>query len=351
MRVDIIGGGIIGASTAYHLAKEGVFVRVFEKDKLYNEASFGRSCGGLRAQFSTKENILMSRYSIDFIKNQTSVAFRPNGYLMLFGKEQAKDCNQAFFLQKLMGASTKLYTPARLKKAYPLLYTGDLHLATFTDDQSEGWIDPYELHRWFMLQARRMGVEYVYEDGIDRADAEKVVIASGCWSAKVGRHYGIEIPVKGHKHTVYKITPEQPAFFTWPLIADLTTGVYFRPEGNGYIVGYDGNGNWDAENLDPDLMHFETVWEKLYHRSPVAFEAIKMNSAWAGYYDSCTLDSNAIIDHVGDVYFATGFTGRGLMHSPAVGMSLTEMILGKPQSIQLHAYRLNREPNIEKFVI
>lgn len=351
MRVDIIGGGIIGMSAAYHLTNAGVNVRVFEKDKSYNDASFGRSCGGLRSQFFTKENILMSRYSIDFIKSKTSISFWPNGYLMLFGEDQAKDCNQSFLLQKLMGASTKLYSPKKLKEAYEHFNVDDLHMGTYTDDSSEGWIDPYELHKWFKDAVVKSRIQFVYEDGIGRADADKIIIASGCWSGEVAKHYGIDIPVKGHKHTVYKITTEFDHFFNWPLVADLVTGVYWRPEQNGYIVGYDGNGEWDSSNLDPDLNSFEEVWGKLYHRAPKVFEAIKMQTAWAGYYDACTIDSNAIIDHVGDVYFATGFTGRGLMHSPAVGLSLTEMILGKPTTIQLDTYKLNRQPNEEKYVI
>ena len=88
MKVNIIGGGIIGMSTAYHLAVKNVDVTIFEKDKIFDTASFGRSCGGARCQFFTRENILLSRYSLDFIKNQTSVDFTPNGYLMLFGEDQ-----------------------------------------------------------------------------------------------------------------------------------------------------------------------------------------------------------------------------------------------------------------------
>ena len=100
MKVNIIGGGIIGMSTAYHLAAKNVDVTIFEKDKIFDIASFGRSCGGARCQFFTRENILLSRYSIDFIKNQTSVDFTPTGYLMLFGEVQQEDFEYSTALQQ-----------------------------------------------------------------------------------------------------------------------------------------------------------------------------------------------------------------------------------------------------------
>ena len=100
MKVNIIGGGIIGMSTAYHLAVKNVDVTIYEKDRTFEKASFGLSCGGARCQFFTRENILLSRYSIDFIKNQTSVDFTPNGYLMLFGENQQEDFEYSTALQQ-----------------------------------------------------------------------------------------------------------------------------------------------------------------------------------------------------------------------------------------------------------
>jgi len=96
---------------------------------------------------------------------------------------------------------------------------------------------------------------------------------------------------------------------------------------------------------------WEQTWQFLYHRSPELFSEVKTSGAWAGYYDSSLIDDNAIIDHVDNVYFATGFTGRGLMHSPAVGLSLSEMILKKPTTFDLRGYQLNRTPQVEKYVI
>jgi FAD-dependent oxidoreductase domain-containing protein 1 len=351
-KVHIIGGGIIGASIAYHLSDQAQ-VAVFEKDALYSQSSFARSCGGLRSQYSTATNILMSRYSIDFIKSKTDVAFTPNGYLMLFGYDQKSDHDASIVLQANHNATTHSLTPGEILHLHPYLNVDDVYRGCTTLDGTEGWIDPTTLHTWFRTQAQQKGAKFMIADGttVDHDSADAVIIASGCWSGEVGKHFGLEIPVQGHKHTVFYVSTEKPQISTLPLVADLITGVYLRPEGKNYIVGFDGNGEWGADNLDPDLRTWDHVWELLYHRFPEHFDAARMTGAWSGYYDSSTIDNNAIIDCRSKYYFATGFTGRGLMHSPAVGLVVSEMVLDKPTSFDISAYKLDRIPDVEKYVI
>ena len=351
-KVHVIGGGIIGTSIAYHLSKEAD-VTVFEKDNTYSQSSFARSCGGLRAQYSTATNIQMSRHSIDFIKNQTNVHFTPNGYLMLFGHNQAADHDASIVLQNANGATTLSCNTEEILTLHPYINVDDVYRGCTTLDGSEGWIDPTTLHSWFKTQAQAAGVQFVTADGltVDHSIADAVVIAAGCWSGEVGKHFGLDIPVRGHKHTVFYVSTEKPQLAKLPLVADLITGIYLRPEGKNYIVGYDGNGEWGANNLDPDLRTWDHVWELLYHRFPEHFDAARMTGAWSGYYDSSTIDNNAIIDCCGKYYFATGFTGRGLMHSPAVGLVVSEMVLEKPYTFDITAYKLDRIPDIEKYVI
>ena len=350
MKVHIIGGGIIGMSAAYHLVKEGVSVTVFEKDPAYSESSFARSCGGFRSQYFTKTNIEMSRYSIDFIKNHTDVEFTPNGYLMLFGNDQKADCDASTLLQRSCGASTTSITPEMLQQNYSYLNTEDLYRGCVTTDGSEGWIDPVALHRWYK---ENTDCDVVYQDGrnVYHEEADAVVIAAGCWSYKVGKKFGLEIAVVPNKHTVFNVQTELPVFNDMPLIADLVTGIYLRPEGEGYIVGYDGNSDLNGTDLEPDWNSWDAVWEHLYHRFPTVFDKARMTGAWAGYYDQSTIDNNAVIDSLDKYYYATGFTGRGLMHSPAVGLTLCEKILNKPTTFDVSAYKRKREQNVEKYVI
>lgn len=352
MLVHIIGGGIIGMSTAYHLSKTCKVI-VYEKDSMYEQSSFARSCGGFRSQFFTPTNIDMSRYSIDFIKNNTDVDVTTNGYLMLFGHEQKQDHDASIQTQQQHGATTISLTPDQITQQFPDINVEDVYRGCITTDNSEGWLDPVTLHKWFRDQAKQQGTEIVYQDGttVDHTSADAVVIASGCWSNDVAKHFDIEIPVQGHKHTVFNVSTQREQLKQLPLVADLITGIYLRPEGTGYIVGYDGNGEWNSNNLDPDYNSWDTVWELLYNRFPTVFDAAKMDGAWAGYYDSSTIDNNAIIDKVNNIYFATGFTGRGLMHSPAVGLTLSQMILDNKLTFNIDAYKINRTPDVEKYVI
>ena len=295
----------------------------------------------------------MSRYSIDFIKNHTDVEFTSNGYLMLFGNNQKEDHDASIETQKAHGATTISLTPSQIKDKFPQIYVDDLYRGCITTDDSEGWLDPVTLHKWFKDQAQANGVKIIYKDGleVDHSSADKIIITCGCWTNDVAKHFNINVPVKGHKHTVFNVSTQIEQIKHLPLVADLITGIYIRPEGNDYIVGYDGNAEWDSDNLDPNYNSWDKVWEYLYHRFPTVFDAAKMEGAWAGYYDTSTIDNNAIIDNVDNIYFATGFTGRGLMHSPAVGLTLTEMILDKQLTFDVESYKLQRNPNIEKYVI
>jgi glycine/D-amino acid oxidase-like deaminating enzyme len=352
MKVHIIGGGIIGVSTAWHLCNDSE-VLVYEKDPTFSESSFARSCGGLRSQYFTPANIAMSLYSIDFIKNNTDVDFTNNGYLMLFGDDQIKDSEYSYSLQRSLGATTISLDKENLSKKFNYIDTTDIHCGCVTLDGSEGWIDPVSLHSWYKSLCLSSGVKFIDGDGRDfgHTEADAIIIASGCWSNEVGKHFGINIPVHGHKHTVFNVNTSKPVIHDMPLISDLHTGIYVRPEGDGYIVGYDGNSDWDGDDLVPNYNSWDEVWMLLYNRFPSIFDEAKMVGAWAGYYDSSTIDNNAIIDNIGNIYFATGFTGRGLMHSPAVGLTMSELVLNKELTFDINNYRLGRSPNIEKYVI
>ena len=352
MKVHIIGGGIIGLSVAYYLS-EYCNVKVYEKDISYNLSSFARSCGGFRSQFFSSINVDLSKYSIDFIKNKTDVNFIDNGYLMLFGNNQKQDHDQSIETQKLHGATTISLSPEKIKERFPDLYVDDLYRGCITTDGSEGWVDPVLLHNWFKNKAIQKDVEIIFQDGlnIDHSSADYIVIASGCWSNEVAKSFNIDIPVKGHKHTVFNVSTEAKQIKTLPLVADLITGIYLRPEGDGYIAGYDGNGEWNSDNLDPNYNSWNEIWEHLFFRFPKVFDKAKMEGAWAGYYDASIIDNNAIIDCIDNIYFATGFTGRGLMHSPAVGLIIKQLILKKKLAFDIEPYKLNRKPNFEKYVI
>ena len=157
MNVIIVGGGIIGASTAYFLSKEGVSVKVLEKDPTYTDASFGRSCGGLRHQFLQEENILLGMYGSQFVKQFSSVNFVSNGYLMLFNEEQKAQQTKAVMNQGRCNAGSNTIDASLIQDVFPWINPEGLAMATYTNTGVEGWLDPYSLHTEFKKQAIAQG--------------------------------------------------------------------------------------------------------------------------------------------------------------------------------------------------
>ena len=187
----------------------------------------------------------------------------------------------------------------------------------------------------------------------DRVKDDIIVVTAGCWTGELLS----DIPIKPQKHTVFNI--KCPTHMPdMPLTADFTTGIYWRPEGHGYIVG-SPNGRFDQEDLEPDWNDFdEDVWIPMAMRAPM-FEQLKMENAWAGYYDTNVLDNNAVVGKhpkMDNVYLASGFTGRGLMEAPGIGRGLMELITtGEYQTINLSCFNptrvLNKEKRLEPYVI
>ena len=351
--VVIVGGGIIGVSTAYFLSKEGRKVRVFERDPTYKNASFPLSLGGFRRQFFQKENILLGKFAKEFIfqlpdlletkKNgKPTVSVVPNGYLLLFNKEQADEQYEALKNHSFCDAGTKNIKAEELPNVFPWISSEGLETATYTDSKIEGWVDPHMFHAALKNKAIELGALFEKKEikNLNEIEAEIIVSAAGCWTNKLLS----DIPVAPQKHTVFRVKcpkhiPEMP------LTGDLSTGVYWRPEGKEYIVG-SPNSIFDAPNLEPEWNDFEElVWPALAKRVP-AFEELKLTGGWAGYYDTNRLDNNAIVGKhpkMKNVYLATGFTGRGLMQAPGIGRGLTELITtGKYQTIDLSCFGLDR---------
>ena len=228
MTIRIIGGGIVGLSVAYHLSQTNEDITVFEIDKSYERASFARSCGGMRSQFSTPANIAMSRHSIDFIQNQTDVEFTPNGYLLLFDASRAEDHDHSLALQQETGASTRSLAPEALQALYPELNTEGLYRGCLTQDGTEGWIDPIALHHWYRDQCLRAGVNIVYDDHRQYPShaSDITVICAGYGTRDVARHFGIETPCKARSIRFFRSAPSArsaPGYLWSPILLRAST--------------------------------------------------------------------------------------------------------------------------------
>ncbi|XP_077284965.1 FAD-dependent oxidoreductase domain-containing protein 1 homolog [Arctopsyche grandis] len=402
--VVIIGGGIMGSSIAYFLkerAGNGLNVIVIEKDPTYKYASTVLSCGGLRQQFSVPENIQMSQYAAAFFKDikmhlgdEIDLQFTPHGYLLLATEKTVDQLEANFNLQQEYKVKNELMSPKELKSRYPWLNTDGIVLGC-RGLESEGWFDPWMLLGGFKKRAQEIGVQYVtgevtgfefelmrdvFESGVHPTCFEKlksvvvktevgvereiqfsqVVLAAGAASGDVGRMarigtgkqiLSVPIPIEPRKRYVYCFNCQgdnAPAINT-PMTFD-PSGTYFRREGlgNNFIAGRSPSpdNEPDVKNLDVDYNFFDTdVWPNLAERVP-AFEALKITSAWAGYYEFNTFDENGIIGqhpYHSNMYIAAGFSGHGIQQAPAVGRCLTELILdGEFVTIDLNRLSFDR---------
>ena len=375
--IVIVGGSVIGCATAYYLtqlgALDGCRIVVVEKDPSFATCSTARSAGGVRQQFSTPENILMSQVMIDLLRNlkdrfgpDADVGFREQGYLILASREGADVLRSNVEMQRAHGADVHLLAPEELRKRFLWLSTVGVACGSF-GASGEGWIDPVSLTTLFRTAARGAGVEYLVDTvtGFElsgqfivavklasgrRLPAGAVVNAAGPSAGAVAALAGIRLPVEPRKRYVYVIdcraAPE--ALRQAPLTID-TSGVWFRPEGQLFITGISPDEAHEPPAVDLDDIDYsffeEEVWPRLAARVP-AFESVKAVNAWAGFYDYNTLDQNAIIGshpEIRNFYFANGFSGHGLQQSAAAGRAVAELIVhGKFQTLDLSRFGYER---------
>lgn len=373
--VVIVGGAAIGSAIAYFLKADMGFpgsVTVVERDPSYARASTTLSAASIRQQFSTPENLRLSRYGVHFLTREITerfgpeadVAFRERGYLLLAterGRAVAEQCNR---MQRAEGADIVLLEPADLATRFPWLATEGVALGSF-GQSGEGWFDAFGMMQLFRRGARERGVTYVHDTvtGIPRANgrvagvslasgatvsAGIVVIAAGPASGDVAALAGVALPVEPRKRTVFVIGCRR-APSGLPLLIDVT-GVWIRPEGEHFICGMspaDGEPDPRADgDFEPDHAQWEeVVWPALAARIP-AFEAAKVLRAWAGHYDTNTLDHNAVLGPVADtpnLYMASGFSGHGVQQAPGVGRALAEWITrGRSTSLDLEVFSHGR---------
>ncbi|WP_417516450.1 NAD(P)/FAD-dependent oxidoreductase [Minwuia sp.] len=374
--IVIIGGGVIGSAIAWWLKaarKVDAAVTVYEPDPAYQTGSTARSLGSIRQQFSTVENILISRFGIDFVRNagdileidgeRPDVQFREGHYLFLASPHGADILKDNVSIQRQAGADVALLSAADLRDRFPWINTRDVSAAAL-GMRDEGWLDAYALLRAFRAAAIRAGVTYVadrvthlkrsgariaaahLQDG-DPATADVFVNAAGPWAGELAATAGIDLPVRPRKRTVFQVTTPEPPVD--PLLIVDMSGVYVRPEGNGFLTGSSPSSSDpdpDSFDLDPDYSQFDDIcWPALAHRVP-AFERLRMAGAWAGQYAFNTFDQNAILGphpDIANLFFANGFTGHGLQQSPAVGRALAEWIIdGSSHALKLDRFRFDR---------
>jgi sarcosine oxidase len=375
--VLIAGGGVIGSSIAYFLSShpEGRKLRicVVEPDPTYSSSSTALSVGGIRQQFSTPENIRLSLFAAEFFRRAEEalavegegphLGFRENGYLFLATVAGMPILQRNRMRQVGLGAEVELLDPEGLQARFPWLEVSDL-VGGSLGTRGEGWVDPHTLLHGFKRKAQSQGVQFLVDrvagiswtagpvDTVTLAGGERVPVglvvnAAGPRASELALLAGIpDLPVRPRKRFVYGIQATRH-FPECPLVID-PSGVYFRPEGNGFLCGVSPTADRDPDTLDLDMdytLFHEVVWPALARRVP-AFDSLRLGSSWAGHYAYNVLDQNAILGphpERSNFLFANGFSGHGLQHSPGIGMALSELILhGEYRTMDLGRFGFHR---------
>lgn len=390
--VAIIGGGAIGSAVAYFLLSAPGFrgrVAVIERDPSYKRASSALSASSIRQQFSTPENIRMSRFGFAFLSevgrhlaidgDKVDIGLREGGYLYLAAPEHAAVLRQNHAIQRGEGAAVALLTPAALAARFPWLALDGVALGSL-GLKGEGWFDGYGLMQAFRRKARALGAQYFAAEAagieIARAGAAKrvaavtlangdtlacgmLVNAAGPWARAVAAMAGIALPVEARRRAVF-VFDARRKLDSCPLVID-TSGIWFRPEGEYFIGGASPPEAEDLPELPLEVDHRqfdEVLWPALAARVP-AFAAIKPLNAWAGYYEYNTFDQNAVLGphpELGNFLFANGFSGHGIQQAPAAGRAVAELVVhGRYTSLDLSIFGYARiaagKPVVERNVI
>jgi sarcosine oxidase subunit beta len=365
-RIVIIGGGIVGTSIAYHLAKRGAAgdVIVLEKHRLASGTT-AAAVGGIRSQFSTEINIQFSLESVRFWRRWDEeiglpLDYREDGYIFLAQTDdEAEIFRRNVTLQNSMGVASRLLTRAEATELMPGLFVDDLTALAY--NATDGRATPHEATMGYAKRARELGVRIregvevtgiAVRDGrvrgVDTNDGtiatEIVVNAAGPWSGLVGRLAGVDVPVKPYRREIFISEPFDQLPPRFPNIIDLHVGWYFWREGAGILMSgmKDSHSSFDTHVNWAGLSH---VAEFATHRHPALAHAHFGKRAYAGLYD-VSPDDHAILGatpEVGGFFLACGFSGHGFQHSPATGRVMAELILdGRTTGIDIAPLAVTR---------
>jgi sarcosine oxidase subunit beta len=349
--VVVIGGGVMGTSTAYHLARAGVpDVVLVERDTLA-AGSTSRAAGGVRAQFSDEVNIQLGAHSLAAFARfgdepGHEIDLHRTGYLFLLSDERDVAAFEAgVALQNSFGVPSRMIDPPEARGLSPLIETEGLLAAAFSPD--DGYCTPEAVVHGYADGARGHGAVIVRQcevTGIATRGSEitavvttkgttatsAVVCAAGAWSRRIGAMVGVDLPVSPLRRQI-AITERVPGLAPHtPMTIDFATSFYFHGEGNGLLVGMS----------DPDVAYgFDTTvtddWvprlhEAMARRAPALLD-VGIAGGWAGLYEM-TPDHNALIGEAagpGRFLYATGFSGHGFLQGPAVGQVVADLYLGR----------------------
>lgn len=365
----IIGGGIMGVSTAYHLAMRGCTdVVVLEAAELLGAGATALNAGGVRHQFSTAVNIRLSLESIAMLERFPDelgqpVDLRLCGYLFLLDDPGDVDRFTAeVALQNRLGVPSRMVGPDEIQALAPQIDRRAVLAGSFCP--RDGLVDPHGVLSGYARGARRRGVTFVtrapalgvrLEGGrvagvrtaLGEVSTRRVVIAAGPWSGEVGRLAGVDLPVRPVRRQIAVTTPIPTLAPDFPFVIDFSRALYFHREGGGILTGMSNPNQPAGFDTSIDEAWRETHLANAIERLPLLAEA-SLAAEWAGLYE-VTPDDQPILGRLPQadgLYACTGFSGHGLMHGPIAGLLLAEEILdGRATTVEIEPLRWSRFEN------
>lgn len=364
--VVIVGGGCMGAATAYYLAARGVRVVLLEREKFLAMGSTGRNAGGVRYQFSTEVNIRLSMYSLDVIARfeeifGISADYHPIGYLFLLTTPREVEVFKAnVVLQNRLGVhDARFLEPNEIAQLVPLVNLDGVIGGTFCP--RDGLADPNSVTQGFAKGARSRGAQIETETTVtgikleggrvsvvetNRGEiATRVVVnCAGPWAAQIGTMVGLDIPIVPLRRQFFTTDalPQIPRHH--PMTIEFANSMYFHPEGVGLLVGMSNPDEKPGDTYAIDEEFHLKMLERALYRLPL-LENARVASQIAGLYE-ITPDAHPILAQARAVpgfYIAAGFSGHGFQHSPATGKVMSELILdGRATTIDISTLDLER---------
>ncbi len=369
--IVVIGGGVMGSSTAYHLLKnDQIKVAVVERDPTYTKASTPLSIGNLRTQFNLKENVQISQYAFEFLEKfeeemavdgtRPSISWHQEGNLFILDEKNKERAQNEMAMQLDLGCQVEWWSQEKLRKRLSHCKLKNYIGATY--GPRDGTMDPYAVLMGFKAKARSLGAEYITDEvieickqngsvtGVKLASGKElksdiVLNCAGAWAGEIAKTAGVEIPVVPVKRQVFAVDP-QIKQDTMPRLTVLPSGLYIAKEAGGILfisktmaedpVGFEFN--WD------DKRFMDVIWPEAAEFNP-QLETLKLIRGWAGLYAENTLDANAILGEwpkLKGLFLANGFSGHGFQQAAAVGRHMSELMTGKPPSLDLSIFGTER---------
>ncbi len=377
--IVIIGGGISGVAIAYNLAKKGMTgIKVFDDNYMTGGAT-GRCGAGVRQQWGTKGNCIMAKMSIDFfekaqqeLKYHRDIEFKQEGYLIVATtKEEDEKFTKNVALQNSVGIPSRKLTVEEALKIVPHLNKDIAVSATFCP--TDGHLNPFLMTDAYYNAAKRLGVEFFYEEEVIsivkennkitkvitenyEVETSKVVNAAGGYSYEVGQMAGVEIPVFSENHEILVTEPIEK--IQGPMVISFSKNIYCQQVPHGsFIMGRSGQNVPHNHDIHSTHEFLDEMAKTAVNLLPPLGE-LRVVRQWGGSYN-CSPDRQPILgdtDQLDGYYLAVGFSGHGFMFAPMTGLLLSEVILGLPTTIDLKdlhidRFKHNKETDYEHSVV